>query len=38
MDALNYLDNMIQSDGNNPDDWSNLLYALKNDRSVNTCI
>ena len=33
MDALNYLDSIIQSDGNSPDDWSNLLYVLKNDRS-----
>ena len=32
MEALNYLDNIIQSEGNNPEEWSNLLYILKNDR------
>ncbi len=33
MDALNYLNNIIKSDGYSPDDWSNLLYVLKNDRN-----
>ena len=33
MEALNYLDNIIQSDGYNPNEWNNLLYILKNDRS-----
>ena len=33
MEALNYLDNIIQSEGNNPDEWNNLLYILKNDRN-----
>ena len=33
MEALNYLDNIIQSEGNNPEEWSNLLYILKNDRN-----
>ena len=33
MEDLNYLDNIIQSDGNSPDDWNNLLYILKNDRN-----
>ena len=33
MEALNYLDNIIQSEGNSINDWNNLLYILKNDRS-----
>ena len=33
MEALNSLDNIIQSEGNNPDEWNNLLYILKNDRN-----
>jgi len=33
MDSLNYLDNIIKSEGGGPDDWSNLLYILKNDRN-----
>ena len=33
MDALNYLNNIIKSEGNVSDDWSNLLYVLKNDRN-----
>ena len=33
MEALNYLDNIIQSEGNSTNDWNNLLYILKNDRS-----
>ena len=33
MEALNYLDNIIKSDGYNPNEWNNLLYILKNDRS-----
>ena len=33
MDALNYLNNIIKSEGNSPDDWSNLLYVLNNDRN-----
>ena len=33
MDSLNYLDNIIKSEGSDPDDWSNLLYVLKNDRN-----
>ena len=33
MEALNYLDNIIQNEGNNSDDWNNLLYVLKNDRN-----
>jgi len=30
---LNYLDNIIKQDGNSSEDWSNLLYVLKADRS-----
>ncbi len=33
MDSLNYLDSIIKSEGNSPEDWSNLLYVLKNDRN-----
>jgi hypothetical protein len=33
MDALNYLNNIIKAEGNSPEDWSNLLYVLKNDRN-----
>ena len=33
METLNYLDNIIQSDGFNQDGWNNLLYILKNDRN-----
>ena len=33
MDALNYLNNIIKSEGNSPDDWSNLLYVLMSDRN-----
>ena len=32
MDSVNYLDNIIKTEGNSPEDWSNLLYTLKNDR------
>ncbi len=32
MDSVNYLDNIIKTEGNSPEDWSNLLYILKNDR------
>ena len=33
METLKYLDNIIQYEGNSPDDWNNLLYILKNDRN-----
>ena len=33
MDSLNYLDNLIKTEGSSPDDWNNLLYVLKNDRN-----
>ncbi len=33
MDALKYLDNIIQNKGNNSDDWYNLLNILKKDRN-----
>jgi hypothetical protein len=33
MEALNYLDNIIQNDGRGSKDWENMLYLLKNDRS-----
>ena len=33
MDALTYLNNIIKSEGYGSDDWSNLLYVLKNDRN-----
>ena len=33
MDALNYLNNIIKTEGSSPDDWNNLLYVLKNDRN-----
>jgi len=33
MDALNSLDNIIQSEGNNSDEWNTLLNLLRDDRS-----
>ena len=34
MDALNYLNSIIKSDGYGSEDWNNLLYVLKNDRNA----
>jgi hypothetical protein len=33
MEALNFLDNIIQSEGNNSDEWNTLLNLLRDDRS-----
>jgi hypothetical protein len=33
MEALNSLDNIIQSEGNNSDEWNTLLNLLRDDRS-----
>ena len=33
MEALNCLDSIIQSEGNNSDEWNNLLNILRDDRS-----
>ena len=33
MEALNSLDNIIQSEGNNSDEWYNILSILRDDRS-----
>jgi hypothetical protein len=33
MEALDSLDNIIQSDGNSPDDWNNILHIVRNERS-----
>jgi hypothetical protein len=33
MEALNSLDNIIQSEGNNSDEWNTLLNLLREDRS-----
>jgi hypothetical protein len=33
MEALNSLDNIIQSEGNNSDEWNTLLSLLREDRS-----
>jgi hypothetical protein len=33
MEALNSLDNIIQSEGNNSDEWNTLLGLLREDRS-----
>ena len=33
MEASNCLDNIIQSEGNNSDEWNTLLNLLRDDRS-----
>ena len=33
MEALNSLDNIIQSEGNNSEEWNTLLNLLRDDRS-----
>ena len=32
MDASNCLDNLIQSEGSNPDDWETIVDALRRDK------
>ena len=33
MEALNCLDNILQSEGNSSEDWNSLLDILRNDRN-----
>ena len=32
MDASTCLDNLIQSEGNNPDDWETIVDSLRRDK------